>query len=69
MRKIYKNVELNNMLKSLEKVLRYNGRVGYAAARNTRLIRDALTEFQNVQLGLMEKYGEKELDEKEKLFL
>lgn len=64
MRKIYKNAELNSMLKSMEKVLRHSGRVGYAAARNTRLIQDALTEFYNVQFKLLEKYGEKELDEK-----
>lgn len=51
------------MLGGLSEVLKYNGKVGYAAARNTRMIQDALTEYDEVERKLILKYGKKEKDE------
>ena len=63
MRKVFKNSELKIMLNSLKDVLKHNGKAGYAAARNTRLIQDALTEYMEEERKLVLKYGTKEKDE------
>lgn len=63
MTKTFKNSELKTMLNGLKAVLKHNGKVGYAAARNTRLIRDALTEYTEEERKLILKYGKKEKDE------
>lgn len=63
MTKAFKNSELKTMLNGLKAVLKYNGKIGYAAARNTRLIQDALTEYTEEERKLILKYGKKEKDE------
>lgn len=63
MTKTFKNSELKTMLNGLKAVLKHNGKVGYAAARNTRLIQDALTEYTEEERKLILKYGKKEKDE------
>ncbi len=63
MTKAFKNSELKTMLNGLKAVLKHNGKVGYAAARNTRLIQDALTEYTEEERKLILKYGKKEKDE------
>ncbi len=63
MTKAFKNLELRTMLNGLKEVMKYNGKIGYAAARNTRMIQDALTEYMEEERKLILKYGKKEKDE------
>ena len=46
---------------SLQPILPHRDKIGYAAARNTRILRDALTEFLAFKNELIRKYGQ--LDE------
>lgn len=62
MNKRYKNLELKGMLNETQPLLSMNGKLGYAAARNSRKIQDALTEYLQKEAKLFEKYGEKEKD-------
>ena len=50
------------MMMSLHPLLPHRDEIGYVAARNTRILRDALTEFLMFKNELIRKYGE--LDEK-----
>ena len=58
-----KNFELEGKLSSLQSLLRRRDKIGYAAARNTRILSDALTEFFNFRSDIMRKYGKEETDE------
>ena len=53
-----KNLELESMMISLQPILPHRDKVGYVAARNTRILRDALTEFLAFKTELVHKYGE-----------
>lgn len=55
---VKKNSELVAMLHQLEPVLSQRNRLGYAAARNFRILSDALTEYNQFKMELIEKYGE-----------
>lgn len=59
-----KNIEMDNMLNSLKKLLPMRNKIGYIAARNTRIISEALTEYFRFKQELLEKYGENSIDEK-----
>lgn len=59
----FKNIEMEQMLTSLESLLGRTDIVGYAAARNTRLLRNETTEYGQRRDALVEKYGEKEVDD------
>lgn len=63
MTKTYKNAVLKQMLDNLQPVLSQKGKVGYAAARNTRKIKEALTEYVEKESELFEKYGTPEKNE------
>lgn len=52
-----KNSELVIMLHQLEPVLSQRNRIGYLAARNYRVLSDALTEYNQFKNELIEKYG------------
>lgn len=56
------NIEMEKMVRSLKPLLSHRNMVGYAAARNTRIINDALTEYAMMRDGLVERYGEPEID-------
>lgn len=56
------NAEMFGMLQSLEPVLECSGMVGYAAARNTRLLRQACAEYLAKQEELVNELGEPEMD-------
>ena len=56
----YTNFKMEKMLKDLESVLQYRGKVGYIAARNTRVLRDTLIEFFQFREDLIRKYGKDE---------
>lgn len=46
------------MLHQLEPVLSQRNQLGYVAARNFRILSDALTEYNKFKMELVEKYGE-----------
>lgn len=58
----YTNAQMSRMLDSLEPHLERRDVIGYAAARNTRILRDELTEYMKVRNDQLMKYGEPELD-------
>lgn len=53
----YTNFKMEKMLRDLKPVLQYRGKAGYAAARNTRILCDTLTEFFQFRDDLIRKYG------------
>lgn len=59
----YTNAQMEVMLKSLKPLLERRDIIGYAAARNSRVLRDELTEFHAKRDELVLKYGESETDE------
>jgi len=59
----YTNAQMQEMLQALAKHLERRDVIGYAAARNTRVLREELTEFSDIQNELVKKYGEAETDE------
>lgn len=60
MKSTYKNSEMVLMLQSLEPILTQRNKIGYIAARNYRLISEALTEYNSFKSELIGKYGEPE---------
>lgn len=58
MKKTLKNSEMTVMLHQLEPVLSQRNRLGYVAARNFRVLSDALTEYNRFKMELIEQYGE-----------
>ena len=59
----YKNIEMEQMLAALEKHLGRTDKIGYAAARNTRILRNETHEYFERRKQLVEKYGSPQLDE------
>lgn len=55
------NVEMETMLGQVQSVLGHVDKVGYVAARNTRLLNTALTEYFQIKQELIYKYGEQEM--------
>ena len=51
------NTQLEEMLESLRPALKLRDRLGYVAARNTRIVREALTEYISFKAELIKKYG------------
>lgn len=51
------------MLESLKQILPHRDKIGYVAARNTRILNDTLTEYFTFKRELIEKYGELDKDE------
>lgn len=58
MLKTYRNAQLDTMVATLRPMLERRDKIGYIAARNTRIIMEALTEYYNFRNELVEKYGE-----------
>jgi hypothetical protein len=44
-------------------MLSHKDLIGYVAARNFRILSDSLTEYESFKRSLIEKYGEKDVDE------
>lgn len=57
---IYSNSKIVEMLRQLEPVLSQRNRLGYVAARNYRKLSDALVEYNQFKMELLQKYGEPE---------
>ena len=59
----YTNQQMESMVDALQPMLERRDVIGYAAARNSRILRTELTEYYGVRDELVEKYGEEETDE------
>lgn len=59
----YKNIEMEQMIDSLSKFLGRSDIIGYAAARNTRILRDEAQEYLKKRDELVGKYGRPKVDE------
>jgi hypothetical protein len=61
-----RNFEIEKLLMQLEEYLCHTNVIGYAAARNTRLMSDAIYEYTQKRDELIAKYGSPVLDKEEK---
>lgn len=57
------NIKMEMMLETLKPLLLHRDKIGYIAARNTRILRDTLTEYFAFKRDLISKYGEPDKDE------
>lgn len=62
MKKKLKNIQMDHMINSLQKVLSHRDKIGYYAARNYRILNDSLIEYQNFKNSLIAKYGTTDVD-------
>lgn len=56
--KAYKNIEMELMISTLEPLLERTDKIGYAAARNTRVLMSEAKEYFDRREQLVQKYGE-----------
>lgn len=61
-----KNIEMEQYILILSKFLDRTDIIGYAAARNTRILENASSEYQQYRSNLINKYGKIELDSNDK---
>lgn len=54
------NIELDQILYEMRPLLDRKGLIGMAAARNTRVITDAIQEYASVKVDLIRKYGDED---------
>ena len=59
----FTNSEMEQMIGSLAKQLDRKDVIGYAAARNTRILREEISEYAKLRDELVVKYGEPDLDD------
>ena len=59
----FTNYEMEQMVGALAKHMERKDVVGYAAARNTRILQTELSEYMGVRNELVMKYGEMDVDE------
>ena len=57
-----KNIQMDQMINSLQKVLSHRDKIGYYAARNYRILNDSLIEYHNFKNSLITKYGTTDVD-------
>lgn len=57
-----KNIQMDLMINSLQKVLSHRDKIGYYAARNYRILNDSLIEYHNFKNSLITKYGTTDVD-------
>ena len=58
-----KNIQMESMINSLKPFLSQRNKIGYVAARNTRLLLSETTEYFAVKNDLIRRYGEPDIDE------
>ena len=63
MARAYKNIEMEQMISALEPFLERTDKIGYAAARNTRILRSCAKEYFDRRERLIEKYGQPQVDD------
>lgn len=56
------NIELELMMLHLRPILPHRDKIGYVAARNTRILKETLTEFLSFKAELIQKYGDLDKD-------
>lgn len=61
--KSFSNIEIKEKILSLQPVLTLRNIVGYAAARNARVLTDALTEYSQFEYEAVIKYGTTDMDD------
>ena len=59
----FSNIKMEMMLETLKPLLPHRDKIGYIAARNTRILNDTLTEYFAFKRDLISKYGEPDKDE------
>lgn len=59
----FSNIKMETMMETLKPILPHRDKIGYIAARNTRILKDTLTEYFAFKQDLISKYGEPEKDE------
>lgn len=59
----FNNIKMEMMLETLKPLLPHRDKIGYIAARNTRILNDTLTEYFTFKRDLISKYGEPDKDE------
>lgn len=63
MTQMLKNSEISSRILQLKPFLNRKDKIGYAAARNTRVLSNQLIEYNTIRNELIQKYGEPDLDE------
>ena len=63
MTQMLKNSEVSSRILQLKPFLNRKDKIGYAAARNTRVLSNQLIEYNTIRNELIQKYGEPDLDE------
>lgn len=63
MKKTLKNLQMVEMLKQLKPLLSHKDKFGYVAARNTRMLMNELTEYNEVYDDLLARFGTETEDE------
>ena len=58
----YTNLQMEQMVAQLKPLLDRNGLIGYAAAKNTRILRDEIAEYIQAKDAAIMELGEPELD-------
>lgn len=61
--KSFSNIKIKEKILSLQPVLSLRNIVGYAAARNARVLTDALTEYTQFEREAIIKYGTEDMDD------
>ena len=59
----FSNIKMEMMLEALKPILPHRDKIGYIAARNTRILNDTLTEYFTFKRELISKYGNPDKDE------
>lgn len=63
MKKILRNEEMVVMLQQLQPLLSHKDMFGYVAARNTRILSECLTEYNQAKNDLIDRFGTETTDE------
>lgn len=63
MKKRFKNSQMAEMMAKLRPLLSHRDKIGYIAARNFRILGEALTEYETFRNSLIQKYGEEIKDQ------
>ena len=63
MKQMLQNQRMVQMVEQLRPILSSRSKIGYIAARNTRMLTDQLVEYEQVRKDLFNQYGAEDVDE------